>query len=244
MRRSALTNPLGRGFYTAAEAARLIRVGSTRRINAWLRGYPGRQIGPLLTRDYHPLGKHEELSFLDLMEVRFVEHFREHGAKVRTLRIAAEQLRKDFKTEHPFALRDVLLVADRADVYVREVLRKSAEEAGDMRLRSLVTNNYVMYEAIKAALLPGVTFNPATHLASTWQPMPEEFPRVTVNPKVAYGQPALPSGIPTGTLFDAWKAENENVDTVAYWFGIGSADVLEAVRFEQALDRTAERLAA
>jgi hypothetical protein len=32
----------------------------------------------------------QEVSFLDLVEVRFVEHFREVGVKVRTLRRALE----------------------------------------------------------------------------------------------------------------------------------------------------------
>src|SRR6185312_4494977 len=142
------SNPLARGFYTVQEAARLIQVGSTNRIYGWLRGYPARQIGPLLTRDYEPIGEHEELSFLDLMEIRFVEHFREHGVKARSLRIAASRLRDEYKTEHPFALEKVILIADKADVFVEEVLRESADEAADPRLRSLLTKNYVMYEAI------------------------------------------------------------------------------------------------
>ena len=86
-------NLLAAGFYTVQEAARLIEVGSVRRITGWLRGYPGRNVEPLLTRDYAKIGDYEELSFLDLMEVRFVEHFREQGVKVRTLRRALENAR-------------------------------------------------------------------------------------------------------------------------------------------------------
>ena len=231
-----VTDPLARGFYTVPEAARLIRVGSARRIFGWLRGYPGRDIGPLLSRDYQPIGDNEELSFLDLMEVRFVEHFRERGVKLKALRLAAERMRRDYKTAHPFALKDVLLVADKADVYVKEVLRESAEAAGDIRLRSLVTNNYVMYEAIKRALLPGVEFDPTTQLASEWKPIPDRFPSILIDPRKAYGKPVLPMGIPTGVLVDAWRAENENADAVAYWFQISVSDVAQAIAFEQALD--------
>lgn len=237
------TNPLARGFYTVPEAARLIRAGGTRRIYGWLRGYQNRDVGPLLTRDYEPIGDAEELSFLDLMEVRFVEHFREH-AKIRSLRIAAQKLRQEYGVDHPFAFKGVMVIADKADIYLAEVLRESAAEAGDVRLRSLVTDNYVMYEAIKRGLLPGVSFDPKSNLASEWAPLPDRFPRISIDPRKAYGQPIIPIGVPTGVLYDAWRAENENADAVAYWYGITVAEVAEAVRFEEALDDPVQRRAA
>lgn len=226
------------------EAARLIRVGRARRIYGWLRGYPQRKIGPLLERDYEPFDSLEELSFLDLMEVRFVEHFREHGVKGRSLRIAADQLRRELKTPHPFASEHVHVIADKADIMIEEILRASAEQAGDKRLRSLLTQNYVMYEAIKQTLLPGVTFGARDHLAERWVPVPKKFPTIAVDPRIAYGQPAGPTGIPTHALYDAWKAEGENPDAVAYWYEIPTTDVLNAVKFERLLDEPRQEQAA
>lgn len=228
-------NPLAKGFYTVAEASRLIRVGSANRIYGWLRGYPRRQIGPLLSRDYEPIGDTEELSFLDLMEVRFVEHFREHGVKVKSLRIAAETLRHEFSTDHPFAMKKVVIVADKADVFVADVFRNTAKKTNDLKLRSLVTKNYVMYEAIKQSLIPGVVFDDASHLAARWAPVPEIFPNIYLDPKIAYGQPAGRSGVSTSTIYEAWKAEHEDIDAVSYWHEIPTTEVLEAVRFEQTL---------
>jgi hypothetical protein len=242
--RSAVTASLGQGFYTVGEAARLIRVGDAQRIYGWLRGYSGREVGPLLTRDYEPIDDTQELSFLDLMEVRFVEHFREQGVKVRSLRIAAAKLRNEFKTDHPFALERVHLIADKADIFVDETLRESAAEADDPRLRSLLTDNYVMYEAIKQNLLPGVSFDPRSHLPRKWVPRPKEFPNIAIDPKVAYGQPATKSRVPASALFDAWKAEGENADAVAYWFEIPSPEVIEAVRFQKHLYGDGKQLAA
>src|SRR5579862_9281200 len=100
----AETNPIEQGFYTAAEAARLIEVGNTRRILGWLRGYQDRQVGPLIARDYKSKKKRtEELSFLDLIEVRFIEHFRELGVKVGTLRAALNNARVVFQHDKPLA---------------------------------------------------------------------------------------------------------------------------------------------
>jgi uncharacterized protein (DUF433 family) len=237
-------SPLAAGFYTVPEAARLIRVGNAQRIYGWLKGYPRREIGPLLERDFAPLDDQQELSFLDLMEVRFVEHFRAHGVKVRSLRRAASALKDEFETNHPFALSKVLLAADKADVFVVETLRKAAEAEGDPRLRSLTTNNYVMYEAIRQSLVPGIDFDPKSHLARQWTPLPERFPDVVINPLRAYGRPVIPRGIPTETLRDAWENEGERADPVAEAFGITAKDVLVAVDFERALDAPLESVAA
>lgn len=228
-------HPLAHGFYTVPEAARLIAVGNPQRIRGWLKGYPNRSTGPLLIRDFEPIGRKEELSFLDLMEVRFVEHFREAGVKARTLRRAAERLRKEFELPHPFANERVVLIADQSDVLVEQVFKASAEEQEDKRFLSLLTNNYVMYEAIKQSLIPGLRFDPNSRLVRSWKPRPSEFPTITVDPHIAYGQPAVPEGIPTGTLYDAWVAEKEDFDSVAYWFEIPTPSVRQAVEFERAL---------
>ena len=90
-------NPLAAGFYTVPEAARLIEFGDARRIYGWLRGYPRSTMGPLLRRDYQPIEGDEELSFLDLMEVRAIEHFRESGVRAKTLRRAIEEARDYLK---------------------------------------------------------------------------------------------------------------------------------------------------
>jgi hypothetical protein len=229
----ASDNPLARGFYTVVEAARLIENGRAARIYGWLRGYPKRSIGPLLTRDYRPINDREELSFLDLIEVRFVEHFRNHNVKMRTLRLAAERLRSEFNTPHPFATDRVHLIADPADIFL-VVMRDAAREVHDRALLSLTTNNYVIEEIIKRQLVPGITFE--RRLARRWAPRPVDFPEIIIDPRIAYGQPAGPNRIPTKTLFSAWVAEGEDEDTVAYWFNIKSAEVRRAVDFEILLD--------
>jgi uncharacterized protein (DUF433 family) len=243
MARSA-DNPLARGFYTVQDAARLIRVGSSQRIYGWLRGYPNREIEPLLSRDYQPVDEREELSFLDLMEIRFVEQFREQGVKVRSLRIAAAALREEFKTTHPFAMDRLILVADKVDVLVEEVFRESANKAGDTKLTSLLTKNYVMYEAIKQSLLPGVRFDTSSHLAARWAPIPDIFPQIVIDPKIAYGQPSGPTRVPTNVLFDAWQADNENVDSVSHWYEVPTTEVMAAVQFEQYLSQRIQAQAA
>ena len=87
-------NVLGRGVYGAAEALRLInfrrrpdasgRSVSRQTITRWLRGYdysagagPKKHCGPLWTPDYANDDDTVELSFRDLIELRFVKAFRD-----------------------------------------------------------------------------------------------------------------------------------------------------------------------
>lgn len=237
-------NPLARGFYTVAEAARLIEVGSAARIRGWLKGYPGRRIGPLLTRDYPPLGEAQELSFLDLIEVRFVEHFREQQVKTCTLRSAIETARKVFGREKPLASDRVKFVTDGKNIFVEEVLKPTAKAANDAALWSLVTRQYEIYEFIQARLLRGLSFDPGTHLARRWVPRPQEFPDIIVDPRIAYGQPVGPSSVPTATLYDAWEAERRDIDAVADWYGVPLPEAQMAVDFETRLRLPREALVA
>jgi uncharacterized protein (DUF433 family) len=228
------TNPLARGFYTVKDAARLIENSRAQRIYGWLKGYPDRNIGPLLDRDYAPVGDRQELSFLDLIEVRFVEHFRAHEVKLRTLRRAADRFRKEFATPHPFATDQIHLEADEADVFL-VVMRESAKEEKDRALLSLTTDNYVLEEIIKRNLVPGLVFDRQTHIARKWAPRHAEFPDIIIDPNIAYGQPIVESGVPTSVLLASWEAEND-LDEVAFWHGVKSSEVRRAIDFEKLLD--------
>lgn len=239
-------NPLARGFYTVQDAARLIEVGSAQRIRGWLNGYPRRRVGPLLVRDYQPVGAAQEMSFLDLMEVRFVEHFREIGVKAQTLRRCIEVARERFKEDKPLLKQGVLFIPtdDRRKVVVEEVMKPAAKENKDRRLWNLVDRNYEFDEFIEGHLARGLTFDPDTELAATWKPRARDYPDVIMDPAVAYGQPAIPRGIPTAALFDSWRAEGEDAAAVSDWFNVPVDQVEMAIGFEQLLKHEERALAA
>ena len=242
---NAPTNPLARGFYSVRDAARLIEVGNARRIRGWLNGYPRRRVGPLLVRDYKPVGKAQELSFLDLMEVRFVEHFRSIEVKPQTLRRCLETARIRFKEDKPLLKQGVLFIPtdDRRKVVVEEVMKPAAEETGDKVLWNLVDRNYEFNEFIEKHLARGLTFDPNTELTATWTPRPAEFPEIIVDPAVAYGQPVVPRHVPTAILFQSWGAHERDAGAVADWFNVPIDQVQMAVGFEQLLQHEEHALA-
>lgn len=227
-------SPLARGFYTVGEAARLIPKASSARIRNWLTDYHGEE-PPLIDREYDPINNKQELSFLDLMEVRFVEYFRNNGVSVRSLRQASEHARKYFKTDKPFATSKFAFLTDGRNVFVEEIFKPAAKASDDKALWGLLTDQLEMYHVIERSLLDGVKFNPQSQIAEAWIPRPQKYPSIIIDPRVAFGQPSLDSRIATGAIYESWVAENHNTADVAYWFELPETTVREAVAFEREL---------
>ena len=221
-------DPLLAGFFTVRDAARLLQMENSRRIGGWLSGWPGSKSGPVINRDFDG----RSISFLDLMEIRFIEHFRKQGVTMPTIRRAASQLRKELSVQHPLALAN-------SDKYLtdrRRIFGQAAEAEGDKKTWDLATNQYVMWAAIEALVARGVEFDPVSELAKVWRPMENDFPNVIVDPRLAFGRPVIGQRpTPTGTLLKQWKAGGGDTAKVARWFRIGEDDVDQAVGFELSL---------
>lgn len=223
-------DPLLAGFYTVSEAARLLRIDNRQRIYRWLRPLKhgaNRGLGAVIQRDYQPLENWQELSFWDLIEVRFVEHFRRQGLSLQYLRKVAEQARRELKTQHPFALSNAEFLTDR-----KRIFEQVAEEEGP-KVRELLTGQYEMYATIEEVLAKGIAFNPKTFLAEEWQPLKNDCPHVVVNPRYDYGRPVIGvRHVPTAAIIRQWKAEKGDKRRVADWWQIDQSEVAEAIEFE------------
>lgn len=221
-------DPLVGGFYTVKQAARLLGVDRAQRIYGWISGYSSSAAGPVIKRDYDPLGGSQIVSFWDLMEIRFLEHFRRQGVPLQTLRKAAASARATLGSDHPFALSNVRFLTDRKKIFLQ-----TAKEENDRKTLDIVSNQYEMYETIENILAKGVAFDPISALAVVWHPMRDDCPDVVVDPRVAFGRPSIEgAGVPTSALFRSWKAEGGDHDRVARWFNVDRAAVEQAVTFE------------
>lgn len=218
-------DPLMAGFYSIGDATRLLGVSHAAKLRGWINGWPNSNSGPIVDRDFK---KTSTVSFLDLMELRFVEYFRGVGVSMPTLRKAAEMARKEWSVQHPFALSNVKYLTDR-----RNVIAQASEALDDKQTWELATGQYLIWDTIEASIAKGIVFDPATHLASRWQPRPGDHPDIVLDPARAFGKPIVDSaGIPTDALFRQWKAEDGNFDRVARWFEVSRQQVEGAVRFE------------
>jgi uncharacterized protein (DUF433 family) len=224
-------DPLLGGFYTVSEAARLLQIENRQRISSWLQGRTNGSFQPMLARDYSPVKNVQELSFWDLMEVRFIHHFRKQGLSLQFLRKVAARARREFGSSHPFALSKVKFMTDR-----KKIFQHTLEEEGDAKTRDIMGDQFEMYEIIENVLAKGVTFDPRSHLAEKWRPLEGDCPNVIVDPRFAFGHPVISDRrIPTSAISKTWRAERANTARVAEWFNISKSEVKEAVEFETRL---------
>ena len=232
--RNAKQTPVGAtagGFYTVKEAARLLNISQPSRVTAWLQGRVKTSTGPVIERQYLPIEAVQELGFLDLLEVRFIDYFRNQGVSLQSLRKAAQTARREWKLSHPFATSKAKFLTDRKSIF-----QATANETHDPVLLNLVSRQFAMYVVLEDLLDRGLTFDLTTGLAQEWHPKPLDFPDIAVNPFVAFGQPTVkPAGVPTSAILKIWQAENGNYSAVADWFEIDVDQTKQAIEFELGL---------
>jgi len=217
----------GIGLYTFQEAARLtgIKPGELRR---WLHGYQaGKKTMPPLWETELTSSELVGLSFHDLLEVRFVKAFREHGVSLQTIRIAARHAREMFNSPYPFTCK-------RFQTDGKTIFAESLRESGDMELLDLRGKQIVFEKIIRPFLYEGIEFG-MNERALRWFPM-KRNKKVVLDPAISFGKPIVAEvGVRTDILYEAWLAEEKDKKRVARQFEVPVQAVDAAIRFEERL---------
>ena len=151
---------LGIGFYSRDDAARLIRIKPDK-IDRWLGGYTYKQgkknveSPPLWEPDLPKANHHVELSFRDLMELRFVKAFIDTGLSVRTIRNCIHYARECVHSDRPFSTQKFR--TDGKTIFLQSTKKKKRKYK-----IQLINLNYQALLALKALL----------KITSTTQPFP------------------------------------------------------------------------
>jgi uncharacterized protein (DUF433 family) len=209
---------LGHGIYTFSEAAKLTGL-SGQRVRTWFEDGKSRGRGHVLQSDY---GSEGIISFLDLIEVLVAGHMRELGISLIAVRKAHASLRCYLDTRHPFSHQDLLTDGEMLFVYLeRESQNRSA-------LIEIVSRQH----AIPQVLMPylrRVDYDTVSRMAGLWNIGDD----VVIDPARALGKPIVrASAMPTAVLAAAYRANGQDAERVADWYGVAPADVEAAVRFE------------
>jgi uncharacterized protein (DUF433 family) len=223
----ALTEvPIGVGFYTADEAARLIKT-SARNVRRWLAGYSygqDRQIAPLWKPQLPYFEEGLVIGFRDLIELRFVSAFVNAGVGLKGIRNCLEYARECVGADHPFSTRRFR--TDGRTIFLESLMRSDEAELLDLKrrqftFRTIVERTFKDLDIEDDAVI-------------RWRPF-EGKPSIVIDPTRAFGQPiAALSGVPTAALADAVEAEG-SVERVARIFEVTPASIRDAVAFERNL---------
>lgn len=225
---------LGIGVYSLSDARRLTRIPG-QRLSRWIRGYhydlEGRQHAqpPVIQGQLPEIDGRIAFGFLDLMEARFIDAFRDYGLSLQAIRRAAEAARGLLRARHPFSRHHF-----RTDG--QSIFAEIAQENDEPKLLDLVRNQYALKLVLEDYLYEGLEFE--EEVPVRWRPMPGNR-RIVLDPERQFGQPIVEEeGVPTSVLSAAFKAE-QNVERVARWFEVGTAGVRAAIDFESFLERAA-----
>ena len=232
---------LGRGVYGAAEGLRLInfrrrfdpssRSISRQTVARWLRGYDYSRDGvihhsdPLWQPDYVNNDDTIELSFRDLIELRFVKAFRDVGLSLPTIRECFMRAVEAVKDDRPFSTRRFR--TDRKTIFL-EITHDAREgELLDLKRRQGA------FHRIVAPSLHDLEFD--ADVVARWYPLGRSRKTIVIDPSRAFGRPiATEGGVPAETLRDAVETEG-SPEKVAKLYEVSVAAVRDSVAFQQRL---------
>lgn len=171
-------------------------------------------------------GEATSLSFADLIEVLYLEHFSGCGVPTRDLRRAAEVARAELQTPHPFG-------SHRFRTDGRWILQELETTRGATSLLNLITEQ-LEPERLLRKMLRGDLDLDGSQLVERWWPLTKRRD-VVLDPMRRFGAPISDSaGIPTDILFRTFRAERSYART-ARWYGVSDRAVRDAVAFEKKL---------
>jgi uncharacterized protein (DUF433 family) len=222
----------GVGLYTFHEAARLTKI-PLRDLRRWLDGYSYRDkirqepvTAPPLWQTEFAQGDMDEISFHDLLEIRFLHAFREHGVSLQTSRLASQMAREFFEMPYPFTSR-------RFQTDGRTIFASAMEETGETELLDLVKPQYAFRRVMEPSLYHGIEFN-QNDVATRWYPSLRSK-AVMLDPGISFGKPVVRDGaVRTEILYDAFLAEG-NKNFVARLYEVPVTAVDAAIAFEESL---------
>ncbi|WP_377830324.1 hypothetical protein ACFKHW_17340 [Bradyrhizobium lupini] len=228
---------LSRGAYGASEALRLLnfsRASNTRHvsrntISRWLRGYdfgPDREghSEPLWQPDYQNDNDLVELSFRDLIELRFVKAFRDIGIGMPTIRACYERAADEVRDDRPFSTQRFRTDGKTIFLEITEGLLEP--KLVDLRRRQNV------FRTIVEPSLKDLEFDAS--VVARWFPMGMQRKSVVIDPTRSFGRPVTASGVPTEVLARAVEIEG-TPKKVAALYDVSLAEIRDAIAFERKL---------
>lgn len=214
---------LEHGVYTLLEVARYTNLKYST-VRYWFLGRPdGAGRGPVFRSDYPIVCGQRAVSFLDLFDALIAGQFRELGVSLQAVRRAHELLQRRLGTVHPFCHHDLYTDG-------KAIIAGTASAIDDETLNDVISGQH-LFPQIKVHLAH-VVYCEKSNLVSRWK----IADGVIMDPTLSRGKPVVDhTGTTTFVLAGAYCANHQNADLVADLFDVSTEQVLNAVKFEEAL---------
>jgi uncharacterized protein (DUF433 family) len=235
MDHTRIDDALGRGAYGAAEALRLINFRrppamaphkiSRQTVVRWLGGQERSQA--LWMPDFRPIENDDALdvSFRDLIELRFVKAFRDAGLSLQTIRECFSRAVDLVHDDRPFSTRHFRTDGKTIFFEITDGVREG--ELVDLKRRQNV------FHRIVEPSLHDLEFD--ADVLARWYPLGMSRKSIVIDAGRSFGRPLVnDGGVPTETIFRAVEAEG-SPERVARLYELPLLAVRDAVSFEKQL---------
>jgi len=168
------------------------------------------------------------MTFVELMEVMFVQMFRKEGVSLQAIRKAVDAAAAKFKAKHPFAVK-------RFDTEGRTIFATLRGKSEDREMVEDLAKGQLCFQSIIKPFFRKIEYRDDTEAMRFW-PLNRNG-RVVLDPARRFGQPIdAETGVPTAALAKAVKAGGgQDVHEVADWFQVPLEAVKAAISFENTL---------
>lgn len=222
---------IGNGVYSLPEAERLTGI-PRQRIRRWMEGYnfvssgKRRTSSPIIASQLGRGAGELALAFSDLIEIRFLDAFLQHGVSWKSVRIAAYRAQEILRVQRPFSTRT--FKTDGRDILI-EIVRQ-----GDVPdLLNLVKNQWELKNVVSPMLYAGLEFNEFDE-PQRWWPLTKRK-GVVIDPERSFGSPIVDDGgVQTRILYSSAKAERSQ-RMAAMIYNVPVRAVRHAVEYERSL---------
>jgi len=228
---------LGRGTYSAVEGLRLLNFSrpgipsarhvSRNTVSRWLRGYEHGEESysePLWRPDFSNEDDQIELSFRDLIELRFVKAFRDLGVGLRTIRDCYRRAVEEVRDDRPFSTQ-------RFRTDGKTIFLDITEKDHDGKMIDLKRRQQVFRSIIEPSLRD-LEFDAST--VARWFPLGMRHRAVVIDPRRSFGRPIVQRGVPTEILAEAVKVEG-SIEAVVGLYNVPKSEIRAALDFEHQL---------
>lgn len=167
-------------------------------------------------------------SFLDLVDLLFVDVLLKRGYGLPTIRKALDEVRERLGTPHfgqsVFFASGNEHIMWKSSKYNRDII--ALQSGGQMAIPEIVE-----------LLDDKLDFEEVTDYGFANRYFPKGAQDyIVIDPEIAFGRPVLKNrGVPTNNIYDLYLGEQEKIEPVSAWFNIPAPEIKAAVSFEQSL---------
>jgi uncharacterized protein (DUF433 family) len=202
------------------------------KMRRWIKGYTYqknmecRSYNPLFKIEYEYGPKNVVISFLDLMELLFIDNFVQYGISIQKIRKAAIIASDLLRTSHPFAIRKMFTDG-------KSIFAEIAEKEDDPSLLDLLNRQFQLGKIIEPFLYKCIDFDNGDY-AQKWWPVGKKG-NIVLDPARNMGQPILNKyNVKTELIYELYKT-NHSISEISDWYELDKNAIKAAISYEEGL---------